>query len=150
MKDVTYGSFSCDFKPNKEEKECTRLTAGGSRINHPDDCGTLTADMILFKILVNSILSTPNAKCIMMDIKDFYLQTPMKRVEYMRLKILDIPEEVIQYYNLMSLVTQDGYVYCKITWGTHGLMQSGIIAQELLKKQLAEYGYHQSKIINGF
>ena len=21
MKDVTYGSFSCDFKPNKEEKE---------------------------------------------------------------------------------------------------------------------------------
>jgi hypothetical protein len=47
--------------------------------------------MILFKILVNSILSTPNAKCIMMDIKDFYLQTPMKRAEYMRLKISDIP-----------------------------------------------------------
>ena len=28
-RDVTYGSFSCDFKPNKEEKERTRLTAGG-------------------------------------------------------------------------------------------------------------------------
>ncbi len=73
MKDVTYGSFSCDFKPNKEEKEHTRLTVGGKKINYPDDCGTLTADMILFKILVNSILSTPNAKCIMIDIKDFYL-----------------------------------------------------------------------------
>jgi hypothetical protein len=35
MKDVTYGSFSCDFKPNKEEKERTRLTAGGDRINYP-------------------------------------------------------------------------------------------------------------------
>jgi hypothetical protein len=104
MKDITYGSFSCDFKPNKEEKECTRLTAGGNRINYPDDCGTPTADMILFKILVNSILSTPNAKCIMMDIKDFYLRTPMKRAEYMRLKISDIPEEVIQHYNLMLLV----------------------------------------------
>ncbi len=122
----------------------------GGRINYLDDCGTPTADMILFKILVNSILSTPNAKCIMIDIKDFYLQTPMERAEYMRLKISDIPEEVIQHYNLMSLVTQDGYVYCKITRGMYGLPQSGINAQELLKKGLAEYGYHQSKIINGF
>jgi hypothetical protein len=68
MKDVTYGSFNCNFKPNKEEKEPTRLTAGGDRINYPDDCGTPTADMILFKILVDSLLSTPNAKCIMMKI----------------------------------------------------------------------------------
>ena len=58
MKDITYGSFSCNFKPNKEEKECTRLTVGGNRINYLDDCGTPTAVMILFKILVNSMLST--------------------------------------------------------------------------------------------
>jgi hypothetical protein len=57
-----YGSFRCDYKPNKEEKEHTRLVAGGNRINYPDDCGTPTADMTLFKTLVNSILSTPNAK----------------------------------------------------------------------------------------
>jgi hypothetical protein len=49
MKDVTYGSFNCNFKPNKEEKERTRLTAGGDRINYPGNCGTPTADMILFK-----------------------------------------------------------------------------------------------------
>jgi hypothetical protein len=36
----------------------------------------------------------------MADIKDFYLNTPMKRYEYMRLKITNIPEEVIEYYNL--------------------------------------------------
>jgi hypothetical protein len=128
MKDVMYGSFSCNFKPNKEEKEHTRLTVGGNRINYPDDCSTTTVDMILFKILVNSILSTPNVKCIMIDIQDFYLQTPMNRPEYMRLKITDISEEVIQHYNLILLVTQDGYVYCKITRGMSGLPQSGIIA----------------------
>jgi len=149
-RDVTYGSFSCDFKPNKEEKERTRLTAGGDRINYPDDCGTPTADMTLFKILINSILSTPNAKCIMMDIKDFYLRTPMKRPEYMRLKITDIPDEVIEHYNLRTLVTPDGYIYCEITRGMYGLPQAGIIAQELLQKRLGEHGYHQSKIINGF
>ncbi len=106
--------------------------------------------MTLFKILINSILSTPNAKCMMMDIKDFYLRTPMKRPEYMRLKLTDIPQEVIEHYKLMSLVTKDGYVYCKIIRGMYGLPQAGIIAQELLEKRFAEYGYHQSKIINGF
>ena len=39
MKDVTYGSFSCDLKPNKEEVHRTRLTMGGDKINYPDDCG---------------------------------------------------------------------------------------------------------------
>jgi hypothetical protein len=116
-KDVTYGSFSCDYKPNKKEQNRTRLTMGGDRINYPDDCGTPTADMILFKILANSIISTPNAKCLMMDIKDFYLNTPMKRPEYMRLKLTDIPDEVIKHYNLRELATADGYVYCEVSKG---------------------------------
>jgi hypothetical protein len=33
IKDVMYGSFCCNYKPIKEEKECTRLTVGGDRIN---------------------------------------------------------------------------------------------------------------------
>ncbi len=64
---------------------------GGDKINYSEDCGTPTADMILFKILVNGIISTTNAKCLMMDIKDFYLNTPMKRPEYMKLKLSNIP-----------------------------------------------------------
>ena len=131
MKDVTYGSFSCDLKPNKEEVHRTRLTMGGDRINYPDDCGTPTADMTLFKILVNSIISTPKAKCLTADIKDFYLRTPMKRPEYMRLKLTDIPNEVIDHYNLRELATSDGYIYCEVTKGMYGLPQAGIIAQEL-------------------
>jgi hypothetical protein len=46
--------------------------------------------------IVNSVISTPNAKCFMIDIKDFYLNTPMKRPEYMRIKIADIPDEIIE------------------------------------------------------
>ncbi len=99
--------------------------AGGDRINYQDNCGTPTTDTILFKILVNSTLSSPNAKCIMMDIKDFYLQTPMKRPENMQLKITDIPDEIIQEYKLMSLVTQDGYIYCEVTQGMYGFKLIG-------------------------
>jgi hypothetical protein len=66
--------------------------------------------MTLFKCHANSIISTPGARCIMIDIKDFYLNTPIKRPEYMRLKITDIPDEIIEQYNLRELVVDNGYV----------------------------------------
>jgi hypothetical protein len=116
-KNVAYGSFSCDLKPNKTETHRTRLTTGGDRVNYPGDAGTPTADMILFKILLNSIISTKGARCVMVDIKDFYLCTPMKRFEYMRLKITNVHKEIIREYGLHELVTPDGYIYCKIQKG---------------------------------
>jgi hypothetical protein len=137
------------MKPNKEEIYRTQLTAGGDRINYPDNVGTPTADMTLFKCLMNSIISTSGARCIMVDIKDFYLCTPMKSPEYMRLKVTEIPEEITREYKLQELVTQDGYMYCKITKGMYGPPQAGIIALELPNKRLAEYGDHQSQIIPG-
>jgi len=148
-KDITYARFVCDYRPNKAEPHRTRLTVGGDRINYPDDAGTPTADMTLFKIHANSIISTPGARCIMADIKDFYLNTPMKRPEYMRIKLCDIPEEIIDEYNLRELVDDDGYIYCEITKGMYGLPQAGLIAQELLAERLARHGYHQSKIVPG-
>ncbi len=76
---MTYGSYGCEIKQNKEEQHCMRLTAGGDRIRYPDNVGTPTADMTLVKVLLNSIISTENAQCIILDMKDFYLNTPIKR-----------------------------------------------------------------------
>jgi hypothetical protein len=88
MKDITCGSFICNYKPNKTEKEQTRLMAGGDRIHYPGECNTPPADnMLLFRCLLNSVVSTKGAKCLMIDIKDFYLNTPLKHYEYMHLKI---------------------------------------------------------------
>jgi hypothetical protein len=70
-RDITYGSFKCDYKPNKEEKERTRLTAGGDRINYPGDTGTPTVDMTLFKVILNSIISTKGARCMTIDLMIF-------------------------------------------------------------------------------
>ncbi len=67
----------------------------------------------------------------------------------MRLKITDIPDKIIQEYNLLKLVSPDGYVYCEIRKGMCGLPQAGLIVQELLQERLAKNGYHQSKIIPG-
>jgi hypothetical protein len=85
----------------------------------------------------------------MLDIKDFYLNTPMKRYEYMCIKITNTPEEIIKDYKMHEIVTENGYVYCKIQKGMHGLPQAGIIAQKLLQERLEKVGYHQSKIIPG-
>ncbi len=60
----------------------------------------------------------------------------------MKLKLSDIPEEVIEYYNLRELATPDEYMYCKVTKGMYGLPQAGIIAQELLEKRYIKRQAH--------
>ena len=48
------------------------------------------------------------------DIKDFYLNNPMARSEYMRLKLSDLPESLAKHYNLEAKATRDGYVQVEI------------------------------------
>jgi hypothetical protein len=129
---VTYGSYGYEIKPNNEEKHRTRLTARGDRNHYPDNVGTPTVNMILVKVLLNSIISTEKVWCIILDVKNFYLNTPMTRFEYMQLKLNDIPEEISIKYKLREIATEDGYVYCKIQKGMYSLPQARIIAQDLL------------------
>ncbi len=44
----------------------------------------------------------------------FLFEHPNEENEYMRIKITDIPEEIIKEYKMSEIVTEDGYVYCKI------------------------------------
>ena len=68
-------------------------------------------DMITVKLLINSIVYTPGEKLLSIDIKNFYLHTTMPWYEYMRLKLSDLPDNVIRQYNLENIVTKDGYIY---------------------------------------
>ncbi len=122
--------------------------AGDDRVHYPGDAGTPTADLLTIKLLINSIVH-PNAKFMTMDIKDFYLNTPMTRFEYMRLKMSNMPEDVIEHYNLQAIVTPDGFVYCKIQKGMYGLPLAGMIAQELLKEHLVQHGCRRSQTTPG-
>ncbi len=45
-----------------------------------------------------------------------------------------MPDEVIKHYNLTDLATLNRYVFCEIQRGMYGLLQAGIIAQQLLEK----------------
>ena len=107
---------------------------GGNLINYPGDCGKPTTDLLTVKLLLNSIISTPNAKFMSIDIKDFYLKTPMARYEYFRMKLELFPEDIIEEYDLRNKVDANKNVHWEVCRGMYGLPQAGIIAQELLEK----------------
>ena len=63
------------------------------------------------------------------------------------MKIDRLPQEFIELYDLTSKVKYDsrgnGYVYMEIHRGMHGLPQSGILSNKLLKERLHTYGYQE-------
>ncbi len=118
-------------------------------MHYPGDAGTPTADLLTVKLLLNSIISTENVCFMTMDIKDFYLNTPMARYKYMHLRLADMPDDVAEHYKLREFATPDGAIYCEIRKGMYGLPQAGIIAQQLLEGRLTKHGYHQSATTPG-
>eukprot|EP00957_Ditylum_brightwellii_P030510 2310622-Ditylum_brightwellii.AAC.1 len=92
---------------------------------------TPTADITAAKFLFISVISTPGAKYLGLDIKDFYLNTNLESPEFMHLPIERIPQEIIMQCQLLPLV-HNGHVYSNISKGMHGLPQAGRIAHDLL------------------
>ena len=94
-RDVTYACVVCNYRDQKKEKE-PRITMGGDQTNCPFDCGTPTAELLTIKLLLNSVISTPGAKFMTIDISNFYLNTPMNRYKYMCMKLEMFPDDVIE------------------------------------------------------
>ena len=61
------------IRPEKKETHCTRFVVGGNKINYPVKVATPTADMLVAKLLFNSIISTHGARFMTMDLTNFYL-----------------------------------------------------------------------------
>jgi hypothetical protein len=84
----------------------------------------------------------------MIDIKKFYLGTPLPRFEYMKMLLSRFPRENIQKYNLNAL-TVNGWVYIEIRKGMYGLKQAGILENQLFQTSLAPFGYYPAQHIPG-
>ena len=136
FKDMTYIKFVCTIRTKKKYPFRTRATMGGNLINYPDNVGTPTANLLLIRIFLNSIISTPGAKFANADISNFYLMMPLKRPEYAKIKFSDIPEEVIKEYKLDEKVTLDEWVYIEVVRGMYGLPQAESLGHDLLESRL--------------
>ena len=97
----------------------------------PGDVGTNTATPELIKILLNSVLFRKGAQFSTINLKNFYLDTPMKDTEHVRIKISNIPDKFINEYNLQGK-DQNGWIYFEIRRSCYCLPQSGILATNLL------------------
>ncbi len=76
-KEICHTMVVCNVRPEKDDPDRTRITNGGNRICYPDDVGTNKASLELVKLLLNSILSRKGACFSTINIKNFYLDTPM-------------------------------------------------------------------------
>jgi hypothetical protein len=140
---VAYALVVVDCRPQKEDPNRVRITAGGNLITYPGELTTRTADLTSSKILWKSVLSMARAKYMCVDIKKNYLGTPLERYEYMRLPLTLFPEHVIDQYNLRAK-TKNGYVYVEIRKAIYGLLpQAGMLANALLKTRLVPAGYYE-------
>ena len=70
-KRVTYGKIVCELKPEKEEKERTRLTVGGNILDFTDNLSTPTSSVTTANCVFNIVVSTPGARCLSADINFF-------------------------------------------------------------------------------
>ena len=59
-----------------------------------------------------------------MDISNFYLITPLKQPKYVRIKLSNVSEEIINQYNLQEKASTKSLVYTKITKGMYRLPQT--------------------------
>ena len=55
-------------------------------------------------MLWNSVISTQDARYMWVDCANFYLETPMGRFEYMRVKIELVPQACIDDYQLQDKI----------------------------------------------
>ena len=83
------------------------------------------------------------------DVSNFYLMTPIKRPEYIRIHVRDKPDEIITEYKLKEKIDAKVAVYIIANRGMNGIPQYGILSNKLLEKRLTKNEYHQSKLVPG-
>lgn len=147
-KKPTYVLVVCADRPEKTNTGRFRWTAGGDKIEYLGNVTTPTADLTTAKLMFNSVLSTPDAKLMGIDLKDFYLCSNLGDYEYVRIPEHMLSDEIIALYDLKDKLV-NGYVYAEVRKGMYGLPQAGRLANLQLQQFLEPHGYVPCPITPG-
>jgi hypothetical protein len=66
----------CEIREGKDDKNHTRITAGGKIIFYPGNTGTNTASLELIRLMLKSVILCKGSQFLTIDIKNFYLDMP--------------------------------------------------------------------------
>ena len=91
------------------------MMAGGNKMKYEGDPSSPAVSLLNIKIFLNSVLSDTHtgARFFTVYVKFFYLQSPIKNIQYMRIPLKHFKEEIRDAYNIMY-ITENGYVYIEI------------------------------------
>ncbi len=89
-----------DYHPQKDDPNCIHITAIGNLIMYNGELSVRTADINTVKLHWNSVMSTPNAKYMCLDIKKIYLTNALEYFEYMKMLLNLFPIWIIEQYDL--------------------------------------------------
>ena len=144
-KKVTYVSFTCDFRPLKEEQHRVRITVGVDKLDYYDDTGSPANNLLETKILIDSVISSAKkgSRFMSADTNDHFLETPIRDPEHMEVKCKHLPEDIRKRHNLDKMKTSDDYIYIKIQKGMPGLKQVAMLVCQNLKNFLEPCGHKQ-------
>jgi hypothetical protein len=110
---VTYVRVCVNYHLEKEDPNRTQVTVGGNLLHYPGNCGTPTVDVITVKLHLNSVISAKNTCYCTIDLKSFYLNTPMDQPGFMRMKLSNLPPNFVKLYDLTNLANNDGTINVK-------------------------------------
>ena len=82
-------------------------------ICYPGNTGINTDSLELVKLLINSVLSCQDASFACFDVAKFYPGTPLDHPEYFKIKLVDIPQEFTDEYNLTQY-ENNGWIHFEI------------------------------------
>ena len=83
------------------------------------------------------------------DLRDFFLETPMSRAEYMIIHSEYFPTDIRDQYKIDVLIAADVYVYIKIVKGMYGLKQAAIIVYNQLIFHMEPHCYYPVPFTTG-
>ena len=105
-----YTRLVVDLRPNKAVHERLRMCMGFDKMESVMYTTTITADLTTCKLHMNAVVSTLGARFAGGDVNDFYLNTPLNKKRYGKVRAKYIPEETIKKH-LTQYIEDGGWIH---------------------------------------
>ena len=112
---VTYATFVSSYRLLKDKLCRRKITIGEDKLLNSEYIGSLVANLLEIKILLNSAISNvqKEARLISANIKDYFLTILMRDPDYTCAKYNYISIDIRRRYNLNAKVVLN-YIYIRI------------------------------------
>ena len=125
--------------------ERIRGTYGGDHTDFTGNKTSYTASLPAVKIMLNGIISDPDAKFMAIDLKDFFLHGLLDRNEYMRIPLKWLSPADRAKYNIDQYCSHgDTSILVEIFGNIYGLVNAALIANTDLVKLLNNSEFYET------